>query len=101
MLALTEANFFDHLPNMTHEQIELAINDLVFDTALAILNQCRQRQVDEPDREVPEVESVAGLLLARRLRTYREQKSATTRATKAAAPKPAPAPSLDLTSLFK
>ena len=101
MTVLPDTLDLDALPNMEVGQIEAIINNLSFDTALGLLNMARQRQIDDPARVVPDPEIVAGLLLARRLRTHREQKSTTARAAKPRAPAKPAVTALDLGELCK
>lgn len=73
---------FDKLPQMHPTDVEGLINDMDQDEVLSMINLGRQRALSDPDREVPEAETRASLLLVRRLRGMRENSRSKTRAAK-------------------
>lgn len=87
-------DFFDRIEQMESHEIETEIMQLSSDDALMLLNQTRQRMLENHERT--EKELTAGILIAHRLRSLRTSKAP----AKAKAVKEEPKVITDLTSLL-
>lgn len=68
---------FDMVDKMPLDQVEAIINSMDAETTLIHINQARQRLMNDPTFKPSGEELRAGIMLVRRLRSMREQKSKT------------------------
>lgn len=92
MTSINVASFYTDIEQMTDADVEALIQGLDNETTLALINQARAEIIEDPNKEMSQMQVRAGLLLVRKFRAARSDSRV---ATKRAAPAKPPAPSLE------
>ena len=93
---ITVESFYEDIAQMSPADVEALIQGFSNEMTLALINEGRRRIIEDPQKEFPEIEARAAIILLRKHRAARAEG----RAAGVKKPRAEPKPAMTLDSLF-